>query len=132
MLTKEILKRIDKYVRPFRVTSGKTFRLKDFDPGDTLSLRMDKSEAADLLARGSEWLAMEQDKLYAQDRWSLLLVFQAMDAAGKDARSNMSCRASIRRAARCLHSSNPQRRSYRVIFFGDTPRRCPREDESAF
>jgi PPK2 family polyphosphate:nucleotide phosphotransferase len=45
---------------------------------------MDKSEAADLLARGSEWLAMEQDKLYAQDRWSLLLIFQAMDAAGKD------------------------------------------------
>lgn len=80
MLTKEILKRIDKYVRPFRVTSG----LKDFDPGDTLDLRMDKSEAADLLALGSEWLAMEQDKLYAQDRWSLLLIFQAMDAAGKD------------------------------------------------
>jgi PPK2 family polyphosphate:nucleotide phosphotransferase len=84
MLTKEILKRIDKYVRPFRVPSGKTFRLKDFDAGDTLGLRMDKSEAADLLARGSEWLAMEQDKLYAQDRWSLLLIFQAMDAAGKD------------------------------------------------
>jgi PPK2 family polyphosphate:nucleotide phosphotransferase len=84
MPTKEILKVIEKYVRPFRITSGKTFRLKDFDAGDTLGLRMDKSEAADLLARGSEWLAMEQDKLYAQDRWSLLLIFQAMDAAGKD------------------------------------------------
>ena len=84
MPTKEILKRIERYVRPFRVTSGKAFRLKDFDPSDTLDLRMDKSEAADLLARGSEWLAMEQDKLYAQDRWSLLLIFQAMDAAGKD------------------------------------------------
>jgi PPK2 family polyphosphate:nucleotide phosphotransferase len=84
MPTKEILKKIERYVRPFRVTSGKAFRLKDFDPGDTLDLRMDKSEAADLLARGSEWLAMEQDKLYAQDRWSLLLIFQAMDAAGKD------------------------------------------------
>ena len=45
---------------------------------------MEKGEAADLLQRGSEWLAMEQDMLYAQDRWSLLLVFQAMDAAGKD------------------------------------------------
>jgi PPK2 family polyphosphate:nucleotide phosphotransferase len=84
MPTKEILKKIERYIRPFRVTSGKAFRLKDFDPGDTLDLRMDKSEAADLLARGSEWLAMEQDKLYAQDRWSLLLIFQAMDAAGKD------------------------------------------------
>jgi PPK2 family polyphosphate:nucleotide phosphotransferase len=40
--------------------------------------------AAELLQRGTEWLAEEQDMLYAQDRWSLLLVFQAMDAAGKD------------------------------------------------
>jgi PPK2 family polyphosphate:nucleotide phosphotransferase len=45
---------------------------------------MDKGEAADLLQRGTQWLAEEQDMLYAQDRWSLLLVFQAMDAAGKD------------------------------------------------
>ena len=84
MSRKEILERIEKYVHPFRVTSGKAFRLKDFDPGDTHGLEMDREEAADLLARGREWLAMEQDVLYAQDRWSLLLVFQAMDAAGKD------------------------------------------------
>src|SRR3974377_1568808 len=45
---------------------------------------MDKSEAAGLLQRGTQWLAEEQDMLYAQDRWSLLLIFQAMDAAGKD------------------------------------------------
>jgi len=45
---------------------------------------MDKSDAAELLQRGTEWLADEQDRLYAQDRWSLLLIFQAMDAAGKD------------------------------------------------
>ena len=75
---------IKKYTRPFRVTDGKDFRLKDFDPGDTLGLQMDKEEAAQLLQRGSEWLAMEQDILYAQDSRSLLLVFQAMDAAGKD------------------------------------------------
>ena len=59
-------------------------RLKDFDPGDTRGLRLDKGEAAELLQRGTAWLAGEQDMLYAQDRWSLLLVFQAMDAAGKD------------------------------------------------
>jgi PPK2 family polyphosphate:nucleotide phosphotransferase len=80
----DILERIEKYVHPFKVTSGKSFRLKDFDPGDTRGLKMDKDAAGDLLARGSEWLAMEQDMLYAQDRWSLLLIFQAMDAAGKD------------------------------------------------
>ncbi|MBV9775933.1 MAG: polyphosphate kinase 2 family protein [Acetobacteraceae bacterium] len=73
-----------KYTHPFRVTKGDDFRLKNFDPGDTLGLKMDKEEAAQLLQRGSEWLAMEQDILYAQDSWSLLLVFQAMDAAGKD------------------------------------------------
>jgi PPK2 family polyphosphate:nucleotide phosphotransferase len=81
---KEIVKRIQNYVRPFRVTSGKGFDLKEFDPDDTRGLKMEKGEAAELLQRGSEWLAMEQDMLYAQDRWSLLLVFQAMDAAGKD------------------------------------------------
>ena len=84
MARKEILERIERYVDPFRITKGKAFHLKDFDPGDTCGLRLDKSEAADLLQLGNQWLADEQDMLYAQDRWSLLLVFQAMDAAGKD------------------------------------------------
>jgi PPK2 family polyphosphate:nucleotide phosphotransferase len=84
MPRKEILDRIQKYVHPFRITKGKDFQLRDFDPGDTRGLKLDKGEAAELLQRGTEWLAEEQDMLYAQDRWSLLLVFQAMDAAGKD------------------------------------------------
>jgi PPK2 family polyphosphate:nucleotide phosphotransferase len=84
MPDKEILQQIEQYVHPFRVTSGKGFRLSAFDPGDTRGLKMDKIEASQLLQRGRDWLAMEQDKLYAQDRRSLLLVFQAMDAAGKD------------------------------------------------
>ena len=84
MARREILDRIQKYIDPFRITKGKGFRLKNFDPGDTCGLQLDKGEAAELLARGTEWLAEEQDMLYAQDCWSLLLVFQAMDAAGKD------------------------------------------------
>ena len=84
MPRKEIIDDMRKFTEPFRVTKGKGFRLKDFDPGDTLGLKMDKEEAAQLLRRGSQWLAMEQDILYAQDSWSVLLVFQAMDAAGKD------------------------------------------------
>jgi PPK2 family polyphosphate:nucleotide phosphotransferase len=84
MARKEILDRIHKYVDPFCITKGKRFRLKDFDPGETCGLNLAKGEAADLLQRGTEWLAEEQEMLYAQDRWSLLLVFQAMDAAGKD------------------------------------------------
>jgi PPK2 family polyphosphate:nucleotide phosphotransferase len=84
MPRKEILDQIQKYIQPFRIGNGKGFQLKDFDPDDTRSLKMEKGEAADLLQRGTQWLAEEQDMLYAQDRWSLLLVFQAMDAAGKD------------------------------------------------
>jgi PPK2 family polyphosphate:nucleotide phosphotransferase len=84
MARKEILDRIEKYIDPFRITKGKGFKLNDFDPDDTCDLTMGKGEAADLLQRGTEWLAEEQDMLYAQNWWSLLLVFQAMDAAGKD------------------------------------------------
>jgi PPK2 family polyphosphate:nucleotide phosphotransferase len=84
MARREVLDRIEKYVEPFRITKGKGFRLNDFDPSDTCGLRLDKGEAADLLQRGTQWLAEEQDMLYAQKRWSLLVVFQAMDAAGKD------------------------------------------------
>jgi len=73
MPRKEVLDQIEKYVDPFRITKGKGFQLKDFDPGDTCGLRMDKSEAANLLQLGTEWLAEEQDILYAQDRWSVLL-----------------------------------------------------------
>jgi PPK2 family polyphosphate:nucleotide phosphotransferase len=84
MPRKEILDRIQKYVDPFRITKGKGFRLKGFDPSDTCGLKLDKGEAVDLLQRGTAWLAEEQDMLYAQNRRSLLLIFQAMDAAGKD------------------------------------------------
>jgi len=84
MPRKEIIDRIQKYVHPFRITKGNGFKLTDFDPGDTRGLRLDKGEATDLLQTSTVWLAEEQDMLYAQKSWSLLLVFQAMDAAGKD------------------------------------------------
>ena len=82
MPRQEVLGRIQKYVHPFRITKGKGFQLKDLDPGDTCGLK--RGEAAELLQQCTAWLAEEQDMLYAQDRWSLLLVFQALDAAGKD------------------------------------------------
>jgi PPK2 family polyphosphate:nucleotide phosphotransferase len=83
--TREMRERIAKLVDPYRVTRGKKFRLKDFDPGDTGGLGSDqKPMARELLEKGIQWLAEEQEKLYAQDRHSLLLLLQAMDAAGKD------------------------------------------------
>jgi PPK2 family polyphosphate:nucleotide phosphotransferase len=80
-----IVKRSRELATDFRVTGKGKFRLKDFDPGDTGDLGdEDKPRAKEMLQAGVEALAHLQDKLYAQDRWSLLLVFQAMDAAGKD------------------------------------------------
>src|SRR5499427_4032558 len=84
MPRKEILDRTQMYTQPFRITKGEGFQLKNFDPGDTCGLKREKGEASEFLRQGTQWLAQEQDVLYAQDRWSLLLVFQAMDAAGKD------------------------------------------------
>ncbi len=75
---------IRKFVRPYRITDGRKFRLKDWDPADTAHLKEEKKKAKDLLATGVEKLAELQGKLYAQDRWGVLLIFQAMDAAGKD------------------------------------------------
>lgn len=85
MSKKELIKRAKKISKPFRVTDGKDFRLKHFDPADTLKLKSeDKPRAQEALKNGIELLAELQDKLYAQDKWSVLLIFQAMDAAGKD------------------------------------------------
>jgi PPK2 family polyphosphate:nucleotide phosphotransferase len=85
VVKKETLKRIRNLIDPYRVTDGEGFRLADIDPGDTRGIGSErKDEAKEMLARGVDWLADEQDRLYAQDRWSVLLLFQAMDAAGKD------------------------------------------------
>jgi PPK2 family polyphosphate:nucleotide phosphotransferase len=85
MVDKATLKRIERFIAPYRVTKGQGFRLADIDPADTHRLAAeDKGDAKTWLSEGVNWLAQEQDLLYAQDRWSVLLVFQAMDAAGKD------------------------------------------------
>jgi PPK2 family polyphosphate:nucleotide phosphotransferase len=85
MKTKEIIKTARKIAKPFRVNKGKDFRLKDIDPNDTLGYKEeDKPTAKEVLALGITAMAELQDKLYAQDKWALLLIFQAMDAAGKD------------------------------------------------
>ena len=83
MSTHKLAKTAAKLAEPYRVTNGDDFRLKDFDPADTGKLH-DKEGAAHLLDDGIKLLSRMQEKLYAQDRWSLLIVLQAMDAAGKD------------------------------------------------
>jgi PPK2 family polyphosphate:nucleotide phosphotransferase len=71
------------FAKPFRIDDGRKFRLKDIDPGDTGGLHA-KDEAREWLRQGVQRLAELQEKLYAEDRWGVLLIFQAMDAAGKD------------------------------------------------
>jgi PPK2 family polyphosphate:nucleotide phosphotransferase len=72
-----------KFANPYRVDKGKQFRLKDYDPADTCKLHS-QEHAEELVAKGVARMAELQDMLYAQNRWGLLLLFQAMDAAGKD------------------------------------------------
>src|SRR5262249_54369347 len=72
-------------VKPFRITDGSKFRLDEVDPEVTCGLKSEfKDEAPELLARGIKRLSELQERLYAQDRWAVLLILQAMDAAGKD------------------------------------------------
>ena len=78
-LPKKVLKLAD----AFEVKHGKSFRLKDYDTADTRGIH-DKEEAGELLHEGAQVLCGLQEKLYAQDQWAVLLVIQAMDAAGKD------------------------------------------------
>jgi PPK2 family polyphosphate:nucleotide phosphotransferase len=73
-----------KALRRFRIDKPDKFRLADLDPADTCGLDLEKAEAKAMLADGVQRLAALQEKLYAQDRWAVLAIFQAMDAAGKD------------------------------------------------
>ncbi len=82
---KEFIERAKKFSNQFRVTDGKSFKLKDFHTNaHELLNKEEKSLAEETLQQGVHVLASLQDKMYAQDKWSLLIIFQAMDAAGKD------------------------------------------------
>ncbi|MFI0401863.1 MAG: polyphosphate kinase 2 family protein [Cyanobium sp.] len=81
----EIIQRARGFCAPFRISNGQGFQLKAVNPADTLQLDPSNKGAAEaVLKEGVEILSELQDKLYAQDRWAVLLIFQAMDAAGKD------------------------------------------------
>jgi PPK2 family polyphosphate:nucleotide phosphotransferase len=85
MKTSEVIEAAQRFSKPYRIANGKKFRLTDVDPRDTGELKSeDKPRAKEALQTGVQALAELQDVLYAQDRWSVLLIFQAMDAAGKD------------------------------------------------
>ncbi len=82
---KELIKRARKFSKKYCVGDGKKFRLKEYDTKPYVDLGPDdKPLMKETLQLGVEALATMQDVLYAQDKWSVLVIFQAMDAAGKD------------------------------------------------
>ncbi len=83
MKNRKLAKTSGKLANQYRIAEGERFRLKDFDPADTGKLHS-KEAATEMLDDGVKLLSRMQEKLYAQDRWALLIVIQAMDAAGKD------------------------------------------------
>src|SRR5262249_61671827 len=105
--------------------------MKDFDPGDTCGLKLDKGEAAELLQHGTAWLAEEQDMLYARIAGPCCSSSKRWTRPAKTARSNTSCRASILRDARYPRSSSPRRRSSTTTSCGATSDTCPSADASA-
>jgi PPK2 family polyphosphate:nucleotide phosphotransferase len=84
-MTKNMMKAARKLASNYRVTNGSKFKLSDCDPGDMMGFQSeDKPRAKEALQNGVTALAELQDKLYADNKWAVLLIFQAMDAAGKD------------------------------------------------
>ena len=115
----KVIKAARQFAEPYAVTGKGKFRLKDFDPGDKGSLQeKDKPRAKEALQMGVEGLAELQEMLYAQDRWSLLLVFQAMDAAGKDGAIKHVMSGVNLRVARSCRSSRPRQRSSTTTICG--------------
>ena len=85
MKIKHVIKQAQDLAKAYRVTKGARFRMQDWDPGDTMGFQSeDKPRAKEALQNGVLALAELQDMLYAQDKWAVLVIFQAMDAAGKD------------------------------------------------
>ena len=76
--------KLSRIIKRFRIDHPDKFRLADIDPGDTCGLDIDKAEAKAIIAKSIQQLARRQDVLYAHNRWAVLSIFQAMDAAGKD------------------------------------------------
>ena len=125
--------RLKEFAARYRVEKGKGFRLKDYDPNDTGGLRSEtKKEAQDLLQRGIESMADLQDKLYAEDRRGLLLIFQAMDAAGKDGTIKHVMSGLNPQGVQVYSFKSPSAEELDHDFLWRTSSACRNADESAF
>jgi len=120
--SKPLADELKTYVTPFRYDGSGEFHLKSHKTDEKGGL--DKDEAGKILEADRKRLNDFQEKLYAQDRWSLLLIFQGMDASGRTARSRASSRASIRRAVTSIRSSSRPATNSIMIFCGAARSHC--------
>jgi polyphosphate kinase 2 (PPK2 family) len=111
--------KIRKLLKRYRIEHGHKFRLKDIDPADTAGLKSEtKRRSTELLAEGVSELSRLQDMLAAQDRWGLLLIFQAMDAAGKDGTIKHVMSGVNPQGVQVFPFKGPPLKNCRTIFFG--------------
>lgn len=122
---------LENFARPFRVDHRKSFRLKAVDPGDTRNLDS-AEEAKELLRRGIERLSDLRQKLYAQDRWALLVILQAMDAAGKDSVIKQVASGVNPRGCEVVSFKAPSAEELDHDFMWRTSRRLPERGRIAF
>src|SRR5215468_9028027 len=120
--SKSLAAELDPFISPFRVDGSGKFHLKSYKTNEKGGL--DKQAAEEILDANRKRLSDFQEKLYAQDRWSLLLILQGMDAAGKDSAIKAISRVSIRRAARSPPSSSRHRMNSTTISCGAPCARC--------
>ena len=109
----------------FRIDKPDKFRLSEHDPAECYGLTVDKKEAKAMLAEGIERLSELQQRLYAEGRWSVLIVLQAMDAAGKDSIIKHVMSGINPQGSRCIPSSSRARRNCSTIFSGASAQRLP-------
>jgi polyphosphate kinase 2 (PPK2 family) len=107
------------FVKPYLVRHPGSFHLNQIKPHDTGSLDIERKEANDIPKGGIEQLSELQERLYADNRWSVLLIFQAMDAAGKDSAIKHVMSGVNPQGVRCTRSSNQARRNWTTTFFGE-------------
>ena len=121
--------KLGKALNRYRVEDGKHFRLKDHDTADTGKMKPG-SHSSEMLTKGVARLAELQDKLYAQDRWGILLIFQAMDAAGKDGAIKHVMSGVNPQGFRSIRSSSHRLRNWTTISCGEPTNACLKEDAS--
>src|SRR5215469_16608170 len=131
-MKKSSFKHIHEFIRPYMIRDAKNFRLKDHDPGDTHDISSEeKPEAKEWMQQGVALLSAMQDMLYAQSSWALLLIFQAMDAAGKDGTIKHVMSGSIHRGWTSSRSRRRPAKRSRTIFYGERAAASLRGERSA-